>query len=105
MPAAATWVMAFASSAGNTRGLIEAVDQPSGVPSCWASSAGNTRGLIEAADVELRRHPAERLPRGIPAASLKRVDCRLIIADEPSSSAGNTRGLIEALRYRHGFRR
>ena len=59
------------SSAGNTRGLIEA---PDGQPGCAVrrpSSAGNTRGLIEADS--LRAMPANwtRLPRGIPAASLK----------------------------------
>ena len=36
------------------------------------SSAGNTRGLIEAAGVPVRIHRgAVSLPRGIPAASLK----------------------------------
>ena len=60
------------SSAGNTRGLIEA--HTIGTLSSgndW-SSAGNTRGLIEAG---YSRCPvvdtAVRLPRGIPAASLK----------------------------------
>ena len=36
------------SSAGNTRGLIEADQVGRGVDSLMSSSAGNTRGLIEA---------------------------------------------------------
>ena len=36
------------------------------------------------------------LPRGIPAASLKRVGLAEPLADLLVSSAGNTRGLIEA---------
>ena len=61
------------SSAGNTRGLIEAA--PSGgapyVPT-GPSSAGNTRGLIEAPLGAVVGLVVQRLPRGIPAASLKR---------------------------------
>ena len=60
------------SSAGNTRGLIEAV---AGDPQNFhnvKSSAGNTRGLIEA---------------GVGCDSM---------GSALSSSAGNTRGLIEA---------
>ena len=118
----------LSSSAGNTRGLIEAcVDERRREPaSLNPSSAGNTRGLIEArtcgrvpvfARVRLPRGipaaslkhcdgndvgPASaqwRLPRGIPAASLKR---RRQSAEHTyhhlatRSSAGNTRGLIEA---------
>ena len=36
------------------------------------SSAGNTRGLIEASMVLIALPVSARLPRGIPAASLKR---------------------------------
>ena len=36
------------SSAGNTRGLIEATTRPRSRPGRSPSSAGNTRGLIEA---------------------------------------------------------
>ena len=61
-----------ASSAGNTRGLIEACSSPAADPEHRQSSAGNTRGLIEACTS---------------SASLKAV---------PPVSAGNTRGLIEA---------
>ena len=85
------------SSAGNTRGLIEAVFGGSAGNSLRWSSAGNTRGLIEAEEPWLFARPRQRLPRGIPAASLKghggrraKRTCR------SSSSAGNTRGLIEA---------
>ena len=61
-----------ASSAGNTRGLIEARCRAPCPPSMDASSAGNTRGLIEASGG--KRPPTGRsLPRGIPAASLKRL--------------------------------
>ena len=62
------------------------------------SSAGNTRGLIEAKASALSFASVACLPRGIPAASLKRE----LVAGNPvylrydSSSAGNTRGLIEA---------
>ena len=88
------------------------------------SSAGNTRGLIEAAWGSQAHRPATSLPRGIPAASLKRLapgrgkhalqvfrlprgipaaSLKLCVvcttADGPGrSSAGNTRGLIEAYR-------
>ena len=42
------------------------------------SSAGNTRGLIEAVGLPPRAQAAERgLPRGIPAASLKRAVSRV----------------------------
>ena len=61
------------------------------------SSAGNTRGLIEAwwASMSMRRGRS-CLPRGIPAASLKRHAPELLALDVCRSSAGNTRGLIEA---------
>ena len=60
------------------------------------SSAGNTRGLIEAH--RGRQPPARltRLPRGIPAASLKRLLDGYAALRAQLSSAGNTRGLIEA---------
>ena len=61
-----------ASSAGNTRGLIEATQRRLVNTGSKGSSAGNTRGLIEA----LRN-----------SAVCKRKSW---------SSAGNTRGLIEA---------
>ena len=61
------------------------------------SSAGNTRGLIEAPSFTIVRTVLQSLPRGIPAASLKHLGLE---PGEPRgimSSAGNTRGLIEAL--------
>ena len=60
------------SSAGNTRGLIEASAEPGGRGVGGESSAGNTRGLIE----------AEGYLAVWPLMAM--------------SSAGNTRGLIEA---------
>ena len=111
------------SSAGNTRGLIEASPHSTWLTNRWTSSAGNTRGLIEARAVRsrgrlvcgslprgipaasLKRYgrattrPAEqRLPRGIPAASLKQRGGYAVRSEPPASSAGNTRGLIEAWR-------
>ena len=85
-----------ASSAGNTRGLIEAEDVYRIAADINRSSAGNTRGLIEA----IRRAGWSNalrfcLPRGIPAASLKRLMQATFYA-ALASSAGNTRGLIEA---------
>ena len=60
------------SSAGNTRGLIEAGTATLTPISTSVSSAGNTRGLIEARDTDSRRPGCSwGLPRGIPAASLK----------------------------------
>ncbi len=60
------------SSAGNTRGLIEARESYRRPSSPWfTSSAGNTRGLIEARRRTASRRRTFRLPRGIPAASLK----------------------------------
>ena len=65
-----------ASSAGNTRGLIEASASPAWRRGRRRSSAGNTRGLIEAAGTSHEGGiPAPGLPRGIPAASLKRIIC------------------------------
>ena len=61
------------SSAGNTRGLIEAVSMPATIPARCLSSAGNTRGLIEASSTPISRRATPCLPRGIPAASLKLV--------------------------------
>ena len=60
------------SSAGNTRGLIEALAKNKNTLTAIASSAGNTRGLIEALSA---RDPSRT---------------------KTVSSAGNTRGLIEA---------
>ena len=59
-----------ASSAGNTRGLIEAHDRPS-ASSCVPrrSSAGNTRGLIEARWPHVSSGARPGLPRGIPAGA------------------------------------
>ena len=108
------------SSAGNTRGLIEALRVRSSMPTQFKSSAGNTRGLIEASSpptvtfyyprlprgipaaslkpavLIMPRGPAVRLPRGIPAASLKQAGFLGRSASPSASSAGNTRGLIEA---------
>ena len=87
------------SSAGNTRGLIEAVP----VGTCRRTRTSLPRGIPAAS---LKRGQlvgllalCRRLPRGIPAASLKRTArawCAAIAAQR--SSAGNTRGLIEARR-------
>ena len=60
------------------------------------SSAGNTRGLIEARPRVSNRIAPACLPRGIPAASLKPISDQRVAAGEAKSSAGNTRGLIEA---------
>ena len=60
------------------------------------SSAGNTRGLIEARRGRRRRSAARSLPRGIPAASLKHLHGLRYHIRRRVSSAGNTRGLIEA---------
>ena len=113
------------SSAGNTRGLIEARVTPASRPPLpISSSAGNTRGLIEARSRGTSRSAGRRLPRGIPAASLKLVWAlrRYSLAsgrlprgipaaslkrkelpdggvETDRSSAGNTRGLIEAPPY------
>ena len=108
------------SSAGNTRGLIEAANPAPWWSFACGSSAGNTRGLIEAGrrtrgSAARRRLPrgipaaslkpttllgagaaVAGLPRGIPAASLKRELSLDIGPGQPESSAGNTRGLIEA---------
>ena len=62
------------SSAGNTRGLIEATSTAPRPPYRQPSSAGNTRGLIEARRCGGRRRRWPCLPRGIPAASLKPGD-------------------------------
>ena len=67
--------MCAESSAGNTRGLIEAstTSELRRVEDN-RSSAGNTRGLIEAgAAGASQTPPLPSLPRGIPAASLKRI--------------------------------
>ena len=61
------------------------------------SSAGNTRGLIEASACSSPINREIGLPRGIPAASLKRLDVGEEAPCTLASSAGNTRGLIEAL--------
>ena len=62
------------SSAGNTRGLIEAWMVPQVGVEPTRSSAGNTRGLIEARRPQKHSIVFVCLPRGIPAASLKRGD-------------------------------
>ena len=86
------------SSAGNTRGLIEAVDSRHLLGTLPPSSAGNTRGLIEA---ESASSPSSVSPwssagntRGLIEAASFRRDGR----GRLESSAGNTRGLIEAPR-------
>ena len=97
------------SSAGNTRGLIEAGSRTAS-RRCAAmsaahgtarhegreSSAGNTRGLIEAREPEEPPPSTRSLPRGIPAASLKLDRGEDAMLAQRESSAGNTRGLIEA---------
>ena len=70
--AASQWAVATKSSAGNTRGLIEACRPGQSGRRGRRSSAGNTRGLIEATTaVGTGPGRSSRLPRGIPAASLK----------------------------------
>ena len=59
------------SSAGNTRGLIEASRSVINTGRSGLSSAGNTRGLIEAGGSLYEASDLTGLPRGIPAASLK----------------------------------
>ena len=62
------------------------------------SSAGNTRGLIEARFIfPVATLVVASLPRGIPAASLKLNTLATTRPNLVKSSAGNTRGLIEAL--------
>ena len=88
--------MTRASSAGNTRGLIEAaaaetaslgsIGLPRGIP-----AASLKRGRLRSGSRRLRR-----LPRGIPAASLKLRVGHYETRPSTASSAGNTRGLIEA---------
>ena len=71
-PGAESSAKPTASSAGNTRGLIEALGQVLVLQTPRRSSAGNTRGLIEAWERVRPTGPStSRLPRGIPAASLK----------------------------------
>ena len=91
------------SSAGNTRGLIEA-------PRRWCPGCRSGRlprgipaaSLKQPAAAPAALAAAPGLPRGIPAASLKpwRLPggCRSVA--QPASSAGNTRGLIEAFASR-----
>ena len=52
------------SSAGNTRGLIEAATGTRWQSANPASSAGNTRGLIEATRLKLPLDPFARVFRG-----------------------------------------
>ena len=85
------------SSAGNTRGLIEA-RSASHCGYVLTSSAGNTRGLIEAHWHWSTLRNVGSLPRGIPAASLKHKEGLVRLRRGLWSSAGNTRGLIEARR-------
>ena len=73
-----------ASSAGNTRGLIEACSASTWRATSEKSSAGNTRGLNEAHGISLRSTIGASLPRGIPAASLKRI------RTEPRTGGGQT---------------
>ena len=88
-----------ASSAGNTRGLIEACGK-----SLWPGIFdGSLPRGIPAASLKLPSFLSSqeclvRLPRGIPAASLKPVFPGLRSTHPRVSSAGNTRGLIEARR-------
>ena len=63
------------------------------------SSAGNTRGLIEATFKSWSIPSRKSLPRGIPAASLKQLFDATNDELIGESSAGNTRGLIEAYVY------
>ena len=89
----------FLSSAANTRGLIEASVGICSTDRRIPSSAANTRGLIEARPGrEPWCYAPARLPRRIPAASLKLRDAEKDPGTDDQSSAANTRGLIEAWR-------
>ena len=52
------------------------------------SSAGNTRGLIEASSSSTGSTLAIRLPRGIPAASLKREWLGVVMSELPQVFRG-----------------
>ena len=86
------------SSEGHTRGLIEADGVRSSSLLLSESSAGHTRGLIEADLVTKAEARRFRLPRVIPAASLKLELPTAKARADIWSSAGHTRGLIEAVR-------
>ena len=86
------------SSAGNTRGLIEASTPPPGPARADTSSAGNTRGLIEAhARTGSPRWPS-RSSAGNTRGLIEALGRRRSRTRNGRSSAGNTRGLIEAWR-------
>ena len=112
---------AVPSSAGNTRGLIEAtaagatdgvcgVGLPRGIPAASLKRGGPARRRsgrpclprgIPAASLKRDRRflclaGLDGLPRGIPAASLKPLVAYPGTPTVVRSSAGNTRGLIEA---------
>ena len=48
----------------------------------YMSSAGNTRGLIEAKQRLQQRDECHSLPRGIPAASLKPADVHFPVGED-----------------------
>ena len=117
------WSLLHTSSAGNTRGLIEArsrgschpalpglprgipaasLKQDQGFPVAIHAEGRLPRGIPAASLKHCGRHGGcggwARLPRGIPAASLKPGLGRHQVRAGNESSAGNTRGLIEASR-------
>ena len=86
----------MASSAGNSRGLIEAVRTGHRSPSMHRLPRVTPAASLKLHDVEVERVPDFRLPRVTPAASLKPRDPWEVPDPEGWSSAGNSRGLIEA---------
>ena len=84
------------SSAGNTRGLIEALSRPGAPPPRRRLPRGIPAASLKLVGLDRRRRGDRRLPRGIPAASLKHHGRGARCGAGRLSSAGNTRGLIEA---------
>ena len=82
------------SSAGNTRGLIEAG---------WGNEGYQAAASLKQEHFPQSRRAPSGLPRGIPAASLKRWVVEPSLSAAPTSSAGNTRGLIEAVANCNGY--
>ena len=84
------------SSAGNTRGLIEAHRRGAAIRRFPSLPRGIPAASLKRVGYKSVPRLRVGLPRGIPAASLKRRPERRAPPPRPPSSAGNTRGLIEA---------
>ena len=84
------------SSAGHTRGLIEASLSPSPLLPRNASSAGHTRGLIEAASDRAFSKPRQESSAGHTRGLIEALSMASTLIVPVKSSAGHTRGLIEA---------